>query len=135
VLMTDGTIAVWGSNLDPTTSTVFPGSPELPLGQATVPTGLSNVVAISAGKGVDAVIVSLAPRISAVDFSGSNPVIRFQAFSRCTYSVEYSSDLRPGSWLPLPGGLVLGNGQDATVIDGDTADTTSTRFYRVKLLQ
>jgi hypothetical protein len=30
---------------------------------------------------------------------------------------------------------VLGNGQDATVIDGDTADTTSARFYRVKLLQ
>jgi hypothetical protein len=46
---------------------------------------------------------------------------------------DYSPDLAPDSWSPLPNGVISGDGQDAAVTDTDLTLPDS-RFYRVRLL-
>jgi hypothetical protein len=119
----DGTVVGWGSNYDPES----PGNPYV--GQATVPSGLSNVVAIAAGAnqslGIRADLM-----ISSLQLTGTNVLVQFHSFAGRHYGVESSTNLSTG-WAALPGGNILGNGQDAFVTD---TVVVSAKFYRVKLL-
>jgi alpha-tubulin suppressor-like RCC1 family protein len=115
-LKNDGTVVAWGNNSD---------------GEATVPPGVSNVVAISAGTYQSlAVIADL--KIDSIHIASGGPALDFHTFAGQQYSVEFSPDLTPGSWLPLPGGNVSGNGSDTEVIDSNSA--TAARFYRLRLV-
>ena len=104
-------------------------------GQTNVPAGLSNVVAIAGGGGYGvqgrsfAIRVKL--RIASIGLSGQSAAIRLRTFSGQHYSVEYSPDLGPGSWGPLPSGDVQGNWPETLVTDTNTAGAGN-RFYRVK---
>jgi hypothetical protein len=114
-LRSDGTVAAWGYNGE---------------GETIVPAGLSNVVAIAAGGGQSlALTVGLTVSIG---ITGRTPTLTFRTFAGSQYSVQYSPDLSPGSWLDLPGGPTAGNGSDASVTDPNATAATSTRFYRVK---
>ena len=116
-LKTDGTIVSWGYLTN-------------------APAGLSNVVAIATGYGLSpprsfAIWVNL--RIASIALNGQAASLRFSTFSGRHYSVEYSPDLGPGSWLALPGGDVQGNWPEALVRDPNLGGAL-TRFYRFKLL-
>ncbi len=119
-LKSDGTVVAWGQNTD---------------GETNVTVGLSNVVAIAGGGGGGsqgrsfAIRVDL--RIASIGLGGQAAEIRFRSFSDQHYSVEYSPDLRPGSWVGLPGGDVQGNWPETLVTDTNTAGAGN-RFYRVK---
>ena len=131
-LMADGRLAAWGNNMEHMFSSLF--NQPLYLGQATVPDGLGSVLAIAAGDMSSLVIVRPVPRIASVGLNGRNPVIRFHTALGQSYSVEYSPDLTPGSWLPLPGGAVAGTDQEAAVSDANAPSGATARFYRVKLV-
>ena len=109
----DGTLVSWSSS-----------PPARP------PTGLlSNIVAIAVG--VDhylAITVDL--KINSIEQTDANPALRFHTFSGRQYSVEYSTDLSPGSWVNLPGGGISGNGFDVLVTD--TNAVAAARFYRLR---
>jgi alpha-tubulin suppressor-like RCC1 family protein len=116
-LKSDGTVVAWGWNTN---------------GEATIPVGVSNVVAISAGYYQSlAIIADL--KIDSIQSRVDGLAIGFHTFAGRQYSVEFSPDLIPPNWLPLPGGNVLGNGQDVQVIDSSPANAT--RFYRLKVTQ
>lgn len=116
-LKNDGTVVAWGTNTD---------------GEATIPPAVSNVVAISAGFYQSlAIIADL--KIDSINIVPEGPALNFHTFAGQQYSVEYSPGLDSGSWLPLPGGNVSGNGSDTQVIDTGGADAAS-RFYRLRLL-
>jgi alpha-tubulin suppressor-like RCC1 family protein len=116
-LKNDGTVVAWGANVD---------------GEATVSPGVSNVVAISAGF-YQSLAITADLKIDSIHFAPQGPALDFHTFAGQQYSVEFSPDLAPGSWLPLPGGNVSGNGLDTQVIDTDGADSAS-RYYRLRLL-
>jgi len=117
-LKSDGTVVAWGWNTN---------------GEATVPAGVSNVVAISAGYYQSlAIIADL--KIDSIQSRLDGLALGFHTFAGRQYSVEFSPDLIPPNWLPLPSGNVLGNGQDVQVIDSSPANT-ATRFYRLKVAQ
>ncbi|HXU75744.1 MAG TPA: hypothetical protein VN794_04205 [Methylomirabilota bacterium] len=91
---------------------------------------MSNVVAISAnGEWSLALVARL--QIADIDKHDGAASIKFHTFLAQNYSVEYSPNLQPGSWLALPNGAVPGSGYDAVVTDPATIGN-STRFYRVK---
>jgi alpha-tubulin suppressor-like RCC1 family protein len=116
-LKNDGTVVAWGWNTN---------------GEATVPAGVSNVVAISAGF-YQSLAIMADLKIDSIHIAPQGPALDFHTFAGQQYSVEYSSDLTPGSWLPLPGGNVSGTGSDAEVTDSDGA-TAAGRFYRLRLV-
>jgi len=117
-LKSDGTVIGWGANN---------------VGQATTPAALSDVVAIAAGGG-QSLAVTLRSRTARIELSNHSPVIRFRTFSGQKYSVEYSPDLGPGSWVALPGGDVQGNWPEVLMTDTNAAADADTRFYRIKQL-
>ena len=117
-LKNDGTVVGWGNNY---------------YGQTSVPAAVSNAVAIAAGEN-QSLAIRIDLKVASIALSDQGPVIRFHTFAGQNYSVEYSPDLSPGSWTPLPTGNVSGNGQDAAVTDSDPAPPGA-RFYRVRLLQ
>jgi alpha-tubulin suppressor-like RCC1 family protein len=116
-LKNDGTVVAWGNNTD---------------GEATIPPSVSNVVAISAGFYQSlAIIADL--RIDSINLAAQGPALSFHTFAGQQYSVEFSPDLAPGSWQPLPGGNVFGTGLDTQVMD--TAGVgAAARFYRLRLM-
>ena len=116
-LKTDGSVVGWGYNY---------------YGETSVPAGVSNVVAIAAGQ-YQSLAIRIDLKVASIGLSAQGPVIRFHTFAGQSYVVEYSVDLAPGSWTPLPTGSVSGDGQDATVTDSDPA-APGTRFYRVRRL-
>jgi hypothetical protein len=117
-LKNDGTVLGWGNNTD---------------GEATIPPGVSNVVAISAGFYQSlAIIADL--RIDSINLAPLGPALNFHTFAGRQYSVEFSPDLAPGGWLPLPGGNASGTGLDTQVIDTAGIGGAS-RFYRLKVTQ
>jgi alpha-tubulin suppressor-like RCC1 family protein len=116
-LKNDGTVVAWGTNVD---------------GEATVPSGVSNVVAIAAGF-YQSLAITADVKIDSIQSRLDGLAIGFHTFAGRQYSVEFSPDLIPPNWLPLPGGNVLGNGQDVQVIDSSPANDT--RFYRLKVTQ
>lgn len=116
-LKNDGTVVAWGRNVD---------------GEATVPPGVSNVVAISAGF-YQSLAIMADLKIDSIHIAPQGSALDFHTFAGQQYSVEFSPDLAPGSWLPLPGGNVSGNGSDAEVTDSDGA-TAAARFYRLRLV-
>ncbi len=69
--------------------------------------------------------------IDSLELSNQTALITFHTFLGQSYSVEYSSDLAPGSWTALPGGNVTGDGRDHTVADGSAISGRS-RFYRIE---
>ncbi|HWH79749.1 MAG TPA: hypothetical protein VNT76_20355, partial [Candidatus Binatus sp.] len=91
-----------------------------------------NVVAIGANSVWTAALIA---KLQIADISTHNGVarIKFHTFSGQSYSVEYSPNLQPGSWLALPGGNLQGTGLDL-IIEDPTAANAGTRFYRVKLI-
>ena len=72
-------------------------------------------------------------KIDSFELTDQGPAIRFQTFAGQRYSVEYSPDLNLTTWFSLPGGIVLGNGQEGEVIDTGSSNQPS-RFFRLKLL-
>jgi len=122
----DGTVVGWGAGTfvaDPPDSINY--------GQAMVPAGLSNIVAIAAGQQLCSFAIVAKLRINSARLTNQFPAIQFRTFSGQQYSVEYSPDLSSGSWLPLPGGSVSGDGHDAQVTDTNGV-VSGARFYRVK---
>jgi len=124
-LKSNGTVVGWGDNSD---------------SQTNAPAGLSNVVAIAGGGGAGrsparsfAIRVNL--RINSTGLSGRSTALRFRTFSGQRYSVEYSPDLSPGSWLTLPGGDLQGNWPETLVTDPNVIAGSATRFYRIKQSQ
>jgi len=116
-LKNDGTVAAWGWD-------TFHA-------QTNLPAGLSNVVTIAAG-GFRSLAIKAKPRISSIESSGQNQLLHFRTFSGQLYTVQYSPDLKPGSWTELPGGSVPGDGYDATVVDTNALSGAEKRFYRTK---
>ncbi|MBI3852983.1 MAG: hypothetical protein HY298_22245 [Verrucomicrobia bacterium] len=114
-LKSDGKVVGWGDNV---------------FGQTNVPAGLSNVVAIAAG-GNHSLAITAKLRINSVRLTNQIPAIEFRTFSGQLYLVEYSPGFNPGSWFPLPGSDVSGNGYDAQVTDTN-AVAFGMRFYRLK---
>src|SRR5439155_10850096 len=119
-LKSDGTVIGWGGD----NSWV----------QTTPPAGLSNVVAIAAGGGGTSgypprsLAIRFNLRISSIGLSGRSAALRFRTFSGQRYSVEYSPDLSPGSWLALPGGDLPGNWPETVVTDTNVIAGPDTRF-------
>jgi hypothetical protein len=114
-LKSDGTIVSWGS-------------------ETNLPAGLTNVVAIAAGVGRSLAIIAEL-RIESLRLNGPYPAILFHTFSDQQYAVEYSSNLGPGSWSNLPGGGVIGTGQEMLVSDTNAFPNAGNRFYRLRQLQ
>jgi len=72
-------------------------------------------------------------KIASIGVTGQGATIRFHSFFGQHYSVEYSTNLAPGSWTALLNGAVQGDGQDAQVTDPNAVGAGG-RFYRVKEL-
>ncbi len=73
----------------------------------------------------------IAPKIS-IELTNEKPLLRFSTFSNQNYSVEHSPDLSSGSWSNLLGTNIIGNGQEATLLDTNVTMSVN-RFYRLKL--
>jgi len=84
---------------------------------------------------VDNVRFEIAPlQIKSIQTSGQNITLKFSTSVGQTYSVEYSTDLSPGSFTNAVGGTILVDAQDATVTDANAVTAASARYYRVTLL-
>jgi hypothetical protein len=114
-LKSDGTVRGWGMDASHETD---------------IPAGLSNVIAISANS-ESTLALTAQLQIADINTHDGAASIKFHTFSGQNYSVEYSPNLQPGSWLALPGGNVQGNGADA-VVDDSAVGSDASRFYRVK---
>jgi hypothetical protein len=125
-LRRDHTVVGWGSDRGTTYGNPYTG-------KATVPAGLCNVVAISAGDDLS-LAIRADLQITSLEITGQGPVIHFLALTGQNYAVEYSSDLASGSWSPVPGGAVSGADQEVAVTDSGAGADTSARFYRVRSL-
>ena len=121
VLQADGTVVAWLINASED------------YGQATVPTNLTNVVAIAAGgfhtlalvgdgpPGLRAPMAN--PAVGAGGFSVSVP-----SQSGRVYALEYKNQLTDGAWTALP----LAAGARGWLTLRDPAATTAQRIYRVR---
>jgi alpha-tubulin suppressor-like RCC1 family protein len=98
---------------------------------AVPPDNLTNAVAISAGWGQN-LALTLPLQIISITRTNQSAVLRFHTFSGQQYNVEYSPDLSLGSWLPVAGGDVSGDGHDAWVTDINALSSADVRFYRLK---
>jgi alpha-tubulin suppressor-like RCC1 family protein len=122
-LKLDGTVSGWG--------TVLTNAVTLENADAvTVPLGASNVVAIAAGRAVS-LAIRADPQITSISVTGSIAVIRFLTFAGRAYVVESCPDLVSGSWTPLPGGSIPGDGREASIADALVYE--SARFYRLRV--
>jgi hypothetical protein len=102
-------------------------------GQAIVPSGLTNVIAIAAGDYFSLALVGngppvqqLEPTVLRVDESGF--ALSVYAERDKVYRLEYKNDLAEGQWTSLR--LVRGRGADLTLRDQTTP--AQQRFYRVR---
>jgi len=95
-LKRDGTVSGWGTSFAHSAS----GSPYCD--QVTPPPGLGNVVAVAAGR-AHSLAISVGLRLSSIKLQEQTPIITFHGFSGQQYSIEYSADLTPGSWIPVSG--------------------------------
>ena len=121
-LKNDGKVVVWG--VPDAVNGGLVNTPSPP------PPGLKNVIAIStAHQGTYAIVLD--PQLSEVRRTGDDIVLRFRSFAGQLYQIQYSPDLRPDSWLPLPGGDVTGDGQDIEVTDSNVIPGQAARFYRL----
>ena len=126
-LKSDGTVVGWGAGSDPNNPPIFPFSyPNFD--QSIIPSGLSNVVAISAG-GLHSVALVGRLSITSIKIQNQHPVMGFHTFSGRHYTIEYSNSLQPESWTPLPAGGIEGTGYDLSITDNSGV---SARFYRLK---
>jgi hypothetical protein len=91
---------------------------------------VSNLVSIAGGSTHNVGIVADL-KIDSLELSNQGPIIRFHTFAGQQYTVEYSSDLAPGSWTELPQGTIQGTGFEASVAD-TSGGGQATRFYRLK---
>jgi len=70
------------------------------------------------------------------------PLLSFTTISNATYALEFSPDLSPGSWAPLPGidevsepaSSMMGNGGEIQLFDTN-AVAVPKRFYRLRVVQ
>jgi hypothetical protein len=117
VLKSDGTVIAWGDN---------------GFGETNIPSGLTNVTAISAaGREILALVDTDFP--GGVGISGAMTTnkaftVTFPSLSGKVYSLEYTTTLNPPNWTFLP--LVAGTGDTLTLLDTNLRD--SQRFYRVR---
>ena len=114
-LTTEGVVVGWGN--DP----------------ITMPVGLQNVTAISAGWSQILAIVGDGPPVtqgvlapSKSDAEGFQ--VSFESHCGQVYRLEYAESIPASSWAALP--LVAGNGRTLTL--SDPSPTTLQRFYRVR---
>jgi len=117
-LTSDGHVVEWGSDYT---------------GPISAPDGLGNVVAIAAGLYHSLAIVNDL-KITSIQSSNQSQIIGFHTFVNQHYSMEYSPSLAPGSWNPLPGGNIQGDGSDVQITDANVIANGASRFYRLKLL-
>src|SRR5207249_883094 len=111
-LRNDGKIVAWGNST-----------------QTNVPSNLSNVVAISAGNDTS-LAVTADFEITSIQRTAQSAAIKFHTFAGKQYSVEYSTNLSLGNWSNVPGAVIQGNGQDASVTDSNAVAGTDLKFYR-----
>jgi hypothetical protein len=83
---------------------------------------------------VDLIRFSITPTITSVTNSGSDISLTFLAALGQTYSVEYSTDLSPGSFTNTVGNDIIGDGQPVTVTDTNAVISSASRFYRLNAL-
>jgi hypothetical protein len=102
-------------------------------GQTNVPSGVTNVIAIAAGRYHSMPLLGNGPPVTQAFLS--NPTFSSNTFnvslptqSGRVYAFEYKNSLSDTNWLLLP--LVPGNGGTSTLTDA--AATNSVRFYRVQ---
>jgi hypothetical protein len=88
---------------------------------------------VGAGAADQNTMITIDLKIESIDYTGRGAVIRFHTVSGRKYSVEYSPDLSPDSWLPLPDSAVSGDGTVAQVTDTNAA-AAPIRFYRLRLV-
>jgi Regulator of chromosome condensation (RCC1) repeat len=112
-LLQDGTVTSWEWN-----------------GNEVLPVGISNYIAV-AGGGNTSLAISYELRRIHISSTGRNAVIRFSTFPAYQYAVKFSNDLTTDRWLPLPGGMVQGDGNDALVSTPVFGAGPAAQFYRV----
>ncbi len=84
---------------------------------------------------VDSIRFSIAPpTIKSIEKSGQDIVLKFDTSPGQIYSIEYFSDLSPGSPTNVVRDNILGDGLDATVTDTNAVINANTRFYRANQL-
>ncbi|MEO5803582.1 MAG: hypothetical protein ABIR24_08620 [Verrucomicrobiota bacterium] len=70
-------------------------------------------------------------KINSTEIAGADLLLRFHTFAGRNYSVEYSPDLSPGSWIDLVG-ILPGTGAESTSTDTNALLNASIRFYRLQ---
>ena len=113
-IKSDGTVVGWGDNW----------------GAETPPTGLGSLISV-AGGGDFSVGLWTDLRILSIGATVQGPQLSFQTFAGRQYAPEYRPQLNSGSWSPVPGGPVAGNGRVVTVTDTNSL-VPARRFYRIK---
>jgi hypothetical protein len=121
-LESDGTVVAWGS--------YYSSSGYVPM---TVPTGLTNVLAISAGINHCLALVGGNPPVQQVaptelDYSDNQLSITVPTQSGRVYRLEQSTSLSDTNWSPMP--LSPGNGAEQTFTDASA--TNAMGFYRIR---
>jgi hypothetical protein len=116
-LRTDGKVVAWGYNA---------------YGQTTVPSALTNVIAIAGGGSHSLALVAEGPPtrpgpLTNPGWHDSGFVVTLPTLSGHVYRLECKDSLADSKWIALP--LVAGNGGLRTIID--TTAIGSQRFYRV----
>ena len=102
-------------------------------GQTNVPTGLTNVVAISAGHSHNLAQVGSGPPVLCAPvinptLSGNGSSLVLPSESGRVYALEYKNNLSDANWLSLP--LVAGTGTNLVFLDSTA--TNAQRFYQVR---
>jgi hypothetical protein len=128
-LKQDGTVVAWGAGV--TNKTYTNGA--VAFGQNLVPSGLTNVAAIAAGKLHSLALVAGGPPAAQVYLS--TPALGTNGFSVSVpaqpgrvYRLEYKNSLADPGWTPLP----LQAGQYPQIQLTDPQPASNARFYRVR---
>lgn len=116
-LRNDGVVVAWGDNT---------------YGQINGSLAGTNVVAIAAREGRNVALSQRNLKINSFEISGANLLLRFHTFVGREYSLEYSPDLAPSSWVDLTDNSLQGVGAETTFIDTNALLNAPIRFYRLK---
>jgi hypothetical protein len=63
--------------------------------------------------------------------SGQSRIVFSPRFADRTYNLKSSTTLQASDWINFTGSSVIDDGNERTVIDSDTSDTS--KFYRLEI--
>lgn len=112
-LKSDGTVLAWGANRD---------------GQSSVPSGLSGVIAISAGMGLSLALVADPPPNTLLPLRLQTDAgfrMAFYGITSSHYTLETSSNLL--DWAPVTDFVITNS---PTILSGPEAIDQKQRYYR-----